>query len=162
PAIGRRMESTSSSTSSTSSPSSNSETSPANVRISPKARRLAREHNINLSRVRGTGSDGEILAEDVLALVNPAAAVPQSEVATPDAGAGATETLTSIARLMGERTTQSWTSVPHFFLVRDVDASGLLATRENFAAAGTPRITQTDLLVALVARTLAKHPRVNA
>src|ERR1700682_657963 len=33
------------------------------ARISPKARRLAKEHNIDLNGVRGTGSDGEILAE---------------------------------------------------------------------------------------------------
>src|SRR2546427_5893036 len=45
------------------------------LRISPKARRLAREHGIDLSRVRGSGREGEILAEDVLALVGaPAAA----------------------------------------------------------------------------------------
>src|SRR5713226_2785836 len=41
----------------------------SSARISPKARRLAREHGVDLSRVRGTGSDGEVVAEDVLALV---------------------------------------------------------------------------------------------
>ena len=40
----------------------------ANVRVSPKARRLAREHGVELSRVRGSGGDGEILAEDRLHL----------------------------------------------------------------------------------------------
>lgn len=38
------------------------------TRISPKARRLAQEHGVDLNRVTGSGPDGEILAEDILAL----------------------------------------------------------------------------------------------
>ena len=37
------------------------------------------------------------------------------------------EPLSSVGRLMAERTTQSWTSVPHFFVIRDVDAAAFLA-----------------------------------
>lgn len=126
------------------------------LRISPKARRLAREHGIDLSRVRGSGREGEILAEDVLAVVEaPAAPAPAAK-----------ETLSQVARLMAERTTESWTHVPHFFVVRDVDAGELVAGRERWAAApdktGGTRVTHTDLLVALTARVLLKHPRLNA
>ena len=42
---------------------------------------------------------------------------------------------------MAERTTQSWTTAPHFFLVREIDASGLIAAREKHGRA----ITHTDL-----------------
>jgi pyruvate dehydrogenase E2 component (dihydrolipoamide acetyltransferase) len=67
---------------------------------------------------------------------------------------------------MAERTTQSWTSVPHFFVTREVEAGALNAARQQVALAQkqTPglRLTHTDLLVALVARVLLKHPRVNA
>jgi len=67
---------------------------------------------------------------------------------------------------MAERTTQSWTSVPHFFVTREVEAGALNAAREQVAMAQKhtpgPRLTHTDLLVALVARVLLKHPRVNA
>jgi pyruvate dehydrogenase E2 component (dihydrolipoamide acetyltransferase) len=67
---------------------------------------------------------------------------------------------------MAERTTQSWTSVPHFFVTREVEAGALNAAREPVAMAQkqTPglRLTHTDLLVALGARVLLKHPRVNA
>ncbi len=59
---------------------------------------------------------------------------------------------------MAERTTQSWTTTPHFFLVRDIDATGLVAAKGRHGA----RVTYTDLLVALVARVLAKHPKMNA
>jgi len=58
---------------------------------------------------------------------------------------------------MAERTTQSWTTVPHFFLARDVDATALNAMREAMTG-----VTHTDLLVALVARALRKHPRLNS
>ena len=57
---------------------------------------------------------------------------------------------------MAERTAQSWTSVPHFFLTREADASGLVAARERFGG------THSDLLVALAARALTKHPLMNA
>jgi pyruvate dehydrogenase E2 component (dihydrolipoamide acetyltransferase) len=66
--------------------------------------------------------------------------------------------LSSIGRLMAERTTHSWTTAPHFFLVREIDASGLIAAREKHGKA----ITHTDLLVAIVARALAKHPKMNS
>jgi len=67
---------------------------------------------------------------------------------------------------MAERTTQSWTTVPHFFVVREVDASALVEARERLGAAMEQtrgiKLTHTDFLVALLARVLAKHPRINA
>ncbi len=160
-ATGRRMETKASSAppAAAAKASSGSATASA-VRISPKARRLAREHGIDLSRVRGTGSEGEILAEDVQALV----ASPGSAKEAP--APGTLETMSSIARLMAERTTQSWTSVPHFFVVRDADAGAVIEAREKLGSeiekAHGMRVTHTDILVALAARVLGKHPRLNA
>ena len=132
------------------------------VRISPKARRLAKENNIDIATLRGSGPDGEILAADILAAASAPAAAPAS--ATPAAGAGE-EKLSSIGRLMAERTTQSWTTVPHFFVTRELDASALNHARgellRDIEKSLGVRPTHTDVLVALVARTLAKHPRVN-
>ncbi|HXP78864.1 MAG TPA: dihydrolipoamide acetyltransferase family protein [Verrucomicrobiae bacterium] len=144
-------------------------TAPASsARVSPKARRLAREHGVELSRVRGTGSEGEILAEDILAFVatrSTQTAAP-SVAQTPQAEARATQTLTQVARLMAERTTQSWTTAPHFFVSREIDAGALLSAREKFGPAIEKergvRLSHTDLLVAAVARALEKHPLVNA
>ena len=114
--------------------------------ISPKARRLAKEKGVDITKIVGRGPDGVITSEDVLK----AAEAPPA--ATPS-------TLSAVARLMAERTTQSWTQVPHFFLVREVDAGGLIDLRETL---GSKTVTHTDLLVALVARVLAKHPKLNA
>lgn len=132
----------------------------AAAKISPKARRLAREYNVDLSKVQGTGPDGAITTDDVLAAVGPAAA---PGAAAP---AGAAEAISPVARLMAERTTQSWTTAPHFYLTRDVDATALVGVRARLAPAVEKetgaKLSHTDLLVALVSRVLTKHPRLNA
>jgi pyruvate dehydrogenase E2 component (dihydrolipoamide acetyltransferase) len=128
----------------------------ADPKISPKARRLARERGVDISGLRGSGPEGAILAEDVLASVTPSATA-----ASPNL-----EELGPVARLMAERTAQSWTTVPHFFVVREVDAGALVQARDNLTAVLEKtrgvRPTHTDLLIALVARVLLKHPRLNA
>src|SRR5215469_8207922 len=129
--------------------------------ISPKARRLAKELGVDVSRVRGTGPGGVITAEDVQAAAGAAPAL-----AAVAAAPAKTEKLSQIARLMAERTTQSWTTVPHFFVIREVEASGLKAALERLGPdiekARGVRVTVTDLLIALVARVLRKHPRLNS
>jgi len=124
--------------------------------ISPKARRLAKELGVDIRQIRGSGPDGTITTEDVQS-----AAGAKGSPTQP-----AAESLSQVARLMAERTTRSWTSVPHFFLVRDVDASALLAAQKRLSLEAETKQkappTLTDLLIAMVARVLAKHPRMNS
>jgi pyruvate dehydrogenase E2 component (dihydrolipoamide acetyltransferase) len=132
----------------------------AAVQISPKARRLAKELGVDIAQIQGTGPDGTITSEDVQAAGVKGAAAP----ATSAAAMSAHEPLSQLARLMAERTTQSWTSVPHFFLVQSVDAGALIAAQKKLSqgsAAGTAP-TITDLLIKLLARALEKHPRMNS
>ena len=124
------------------------------TRITPKARRLAAEHGVELTNLQGSGPDGEILATDILSAAHkPATGSPSNSLST-------------VARLMAERTTQSWTTVPHFFVVREVDATTLREEHDKLApivhSSYGVKLTYTDLLAALVARVLAKHPRLNA
>jgi len=126
------------------------------ARISPKARRLARERGVDITRLRGSGPGGEILAADVLALAGSHGAATQAQI----------ETVGRVGRLMAERTALSWTTVPHFLVFREVDAGALVEAREQFGLAIEQahgvRPTYTDLLIALVARVLGQHPRMNA
>src|SRR5580692_2613882 len=150
-------------------PTTAAATPAATAQISPKARRLAKELGVDISQVRGTGPDGTITAEDVQGFADgksggSAAAASSAPAAAAGATAGGGEALSQIARLMAERTTQSWTTVPHFFLVQNVDAGKLVETQKKLgagAAAGTaPSVT--DVLIAILARVLAKHPRMNS
>jgi pyruvate dehydrogenase E2 component (dihydrolipoamide acetyltransferase) len=142
-----------------------------NIKISPKARRLAKEHGVDITKIKGTGPGGEIVAEDVVAAKGgaaPAAAAAGSPAPAPSMPSVSTEigALSSIGRIMAERTTQSWTTAPHFFVSREVDGTGLVAAREKFGPdverSRGVKLTYTDLLTAIIAKALRKHPRMNA
>jgi len=136
---------------------------------SPKARRLAREQGKDLVTIQGSGPQGAVLAADVLASIVQLSAVPV--VAARDGAATETDAaianasnevnLSNIWRIMAERTTQSWTGVPHFYLVREVNASRLIAWREQLLKRVAEKVTYTDLLVKIVAAALRIHPCLN-
>lgn len=115
---------------------------------SPKARRLAREHGVDLDSVTGSGPHGSVLAADL-------------EGAAQD-GAGAAGT-GAVWQRMAAHVAKAWQTAPHFFLVREVQAARLRAWREAARAKpGCEALTVTDLLVRICAAALRDHPRVNA
>jgi pyruvate dehydrogenase E2 component (dihydrolipoamide acetyltransferase) len=65
-------------------------------------------------------------------------------------------------QVMAQRVTQSWTSAPHFYLLREVNASRLITWRERAQERSEARLTYSDLLVKLVAAALGQHAQVNA
>ena len=140
-------------------------TSPRLTMASPKARRLAAEQGRDLVAIKGSGPGGAVLAADVWAAFTQAP--PPAEVAgavPSEATTNGSDTLalSNTWRIMAERTTQSWTSIPHFYLVREVNASRLIAWREQILKRSTEKVTYTDLLVKIVAAALRLHPRLNA
>jgi pyruvate dehydrogenase E2 component (dihydrolipoamide acetyltransferase) len=176
-----------------SAPAAAAPASPASLKASPKARKLAREHGVDITTLKGSGPGGEVLADDILkasqGAAGPAKAGPyvppmSSAPATSASGesgfsrtaeSGFSRTgevvadpaaVSSIGRIMAERTTQSWTTVPHFFVSRDIDASALNAVRQalvpSIERSHGVKVTHTDLMLAAVARTLRRHPRMNA
>ena len=137
---------------------------------SPKARRLAAEQGKDLAVIMGTGPGGAVLAADVLAAivqaplttVEVAGVVPAAERSEAIASGSHELALSNTWRIMAERTTQSWTTVPHYYLVREVNASRLITWREQILKRSIEKVTYTDLLVKIVAAALRMHPRVNA
>jgi len=159
-------------------------------RASPLARRLAAEQGVTLGAVRGSGPGGAVLAADVRAAQSMQATPAAAPIATPaqpfapaavasaangvgvataagatsaaSAASGGGSAMSATWRLMAERTTQSWTTVPHFFLTREVNATALGEARRRLIERGAEKVTYTDLLVKIVAEALTRHPRVNA
>ena len=141
---------------------------PRLIQASPKARRLAKEQGKDLSSIKGSGPDGAVLAADVLTTekqivhtvdVKNNSIMPEVPIDVTN-GAEAL-TVSNIWRIMAERTTQSWTSTPHFYLVREVNASRLVTWREQIIKRANTKVTYTDLLVKIAAASLRIHPRMN-
>src|SRR5215467_9689505 len=127
------------------------------VAASPKARRLAAERGLDLSALRGSGPAGAVLADDVTAAAR--AEVTAAPAVAPRESAPSVGT---VWRIMAERMTASWTTAPHFYLVREVNVSRLTAWLERVRKQPGAHVTYTDLLVKLVAAALSRHPRANA
>ena len=126
------------------------------VAASPKARRLAAERGIDLRALKGSGPGGAVLTLDVPG----ATSLPTTEPLTlpsPQRGEG----VGTVWRIMAERMTASWTRAPHFYLVREVNVTRLVTWLPKARKQTGAHVTYTDLLVKLVAATLAQHPRVN-
>ena len=120
------------------------------IAASPKVKQYAKKEGIDLSSVKGSGPGGAILMEDVLAIQSTA----EKEDNDFQTGKG--------WLLMADRLTESWTSAPHFSIVRNLDATNLAAHKKETKANSSANITFTDLLVKYAASSLKEHPRVNA
>ena len=138
------------------------------VAASPKARRLAAERGIDLRALKGSGPGGAVLTLDVPAATVPSTTGPLTTgplttkpltLPSPQRGEGGG--VGTVWRIMAERMTASWTSAPHFYLVREVNVTRLAAWLQTARKQTGAHVTYTDLLVKLVAATLAQHPRVN-
>ena len=117
---------------------------------SPKVRQYAKKEGIDLSFIKGSGPNGVILMEDVL--VNQSSTKKEENDIPTSKG----------WRLMADRLTESWSSAPHFNLVRHLDVSNLVTYKKQFQEKNSNRLTYTDLLIKLVSITLKEHPRINA
>lgn len=119
------------------------------VPSSPKARRLAAERGIDLRSLATSEADGPVVAASI------------AQASIPSKQAGQATEVSRVWRLMADRTLEAWKTIPHFYLVRDVDTGNLQEWRESLRRS-VPEITFTDLLVKKVATCLQSHPFLNS
>lgn len=151
---------------------------PGGVTVTPLARRLAAEQGIDLSRVRGSGPHGRIVANDI----EHAPQAAPAPLAARSGGPAATEIkalyapdsyeevpLDAMRRTIAERLTQAQV-VPHFYLTADVEIGRLIALREE-ANAGAPKeangdpsfkLSLNDFIIRALALALLRVPAANA
>jgi pyruvate dehydrogenase E2 component (dihydrolipoamide acetyltransferase) len=138
------------------------------IKASPLARRIAREKGVELSKIRGTGPDGRIVAEDVERF-DPAAAGTDAAIGIAPVRAiapGAVERvpLSSLRKTIVRRLTEA-AAVPAFQLGATIDMTEALALRERLVARiqeGEAKISPSDILTKAAATALMRHPAVNA
>lgn len=135
------------------------------VRISPRAKNLAHENGIDWTTLTGSGPDGRIVEDDVKQAIQQqkqtAPASAPSASALP-ASTPPTEMATRIAQAKAERVTQSWRSIPHFYMSITVDLSKVQQRRAAMNATATQaHLTYTDFIIEALAQTLTQHPHFN-
>ncbi|MFZ2067183.1 MAG: dihydrolipoamide acetyltransferase family protein [Xanthobacteraceae bacterium] len=146
------------------------------ITVTPLARRLAAERGIDLSRLRGSGPHGRIIAEDIgeAPQVAPLASRSEGPTAADNKALYAPGSyeeipLDGMRRTIAARLTQAKT-VPHFYLTADVEIGRLIALREE-ANAGAPKdadgnplfkLSLNDFVIRALALALARLPAANA
>ena len=127
--------------------------------VMPVARRMAKDHGIDLSQVRGSGPGGRITVEDVQRVI---ATTARSAPSVPPASftAGSVVSLTGMRGTIARRMHQSLQTSAQVTLITEADVSALVQLREELKQQFA--LTYTDLVVKAVALALKEHPRVNA
>ncbi|MBC8335352.1 MAG: 2-oxo acid dehydrogenase subunit E2 [Anaerolineales bacterium] len=136
------------------------------VKASPLAKKVARDKNVNLSQIAGTGPGGRIVRRDVEA----AAASGQASVSlsAPAFMAVSREDknvpLTRLRQAIGRRLVEVNQEVPQFFVTHDYKMEAILAMRSeiNSVLPEGEKLSVNDFVVKAVALTLREFPNLNA
>ncbi len=147
----------------------------ARLFISPLARHIAAEHNLDIARIHGTGPGGRVIRDDVLAtlqtgqaptLAGAAEAVPPGIAAAAAGPEVEAIPLSQMRKTIAKRLQQSMQTAPHFYVTVSVDATRLMQLRaqinEYAATLAEPvKASVNDIVVKAVAATLTRMPAVN-
>jgi pyruvate dehydrogenase E2 component (dihydrolipoyllysine-residue acetyltransferase) len=159
------------------------------IRTSPLVRRIAREHQIDLSQVPGTGAGGRVSKRDILAAVEsgpsaaaPSAPPPGAKAAPGGAPAAALETAVPRERMyfghyevqpmsimrqrIAEHMVLSKRTSPHVYSIEEVDATALVALRgklkEKFEQETGTKLTYMPFFIRAAVEGLRAYPTVNS
>ncbi|MFZ0030818.1 MAG: dihydrolipoamide acetyltransferase family protein [Candidatus Cybelea sp.] len=149
---------------------------------SPAVRRLAREHRVDIGAIKGSGANGRVTADDILAAARSVAAAPPMApppVAPSPAAAGAARTstyaqpirgtfvqLTQARRIIAERMVESRHTAPHAWSMVEVDVTDVwqwrLHEKDRFERETGYRLTLLPFFIRAVVQSLAEFPLMNA
>jgi pyruvate dehydrogenase E2 component (dihydrolipoamide acetyltransferase) len=138
------------------------------IRISPVARKMAEEHMVDITHIKGTGPDGRIVREDIEKAIEDQkkVAAPPEEVTPLYQGRRVKETirLKGMRKVIAERMHSSLSTSAQLTMMGEFDVTEIVKLREAFLnqekVIGV-KITYTEILVYAIARTLKDHPDIN-
>ena len=141
-------------------------------RLSPAVRRLAREHDVDLSLISGTGMGGRITRDDVLNHLEVRAAAPAAPEPVEEPATASPEgdeehiPLTPVRRMIAEAMVRSVSQIPHAWSAIEVDVTGLVAARSAMREAFRQRegvdLTYLPFVLQALVETLRENPTFNA
>jgi len=127
----------------------------------PGIRKLAREKGIDLTKIKGSGPNGRIMLSDIESL---------NEVSPPIINTGRIQEITKnseivemkgLRRIISEKMTKSKSTIPHYSVAEEIDASELLKIRETLKSNGI-NVSFTPFFVKAAVLALKEFPYLNA
>ena len=132
------------------------------IRSSPLARRIAKEHGIDLSHISGSGHEGRITKDDVLRAVNQGGSATPAQSSAPQQAVP----LTRMRAIIAQRMVESVRVSPHVYAVYKVDMTRIAQLRESVKPAFDQRhgvkLTYMPFIAAAAVAALRRFPIVNA
>jgi 2-oxoisovalerate dehydrogenase E2 component (dihydrolipoyl transacylase) len=146
--------------------------------VSPAVRKLAREHNVDVTGIRGTGANGRITAQDILDASHSSSSAPAAAPRTPSAAPsdgrstytnpvpGTTIPFTQARKIIAQRMVESKHTAPHAWTMVEVDVTNLWTwrTREKdaFERENGQKLTLLPFFMRAVIGSLGAYPLMNA
>lgn len=135
------------------------------VLTTPVVRKMAREYELDLTTIKGTGKQGRILKEDILAFLakDEDALVPKSEVTLADEDR--VEPIKGVGKIMAVRMSAAVATIPHFSYVDEMDVTDLIQLRQSLVDAQTSdefKITLMPLFIKALSLAIKQFPIINS
>lgn len=132
------------------------------MRASPYAKKIAKEKNLDLHSVKGSGPGGRIVARDLdMAQDGAVATFGHHETPLVAPGTFEEEKLSPMRKVIGQRLQASKMFIPHFYVQQNIDMDACVATREQLKSCGI-KVTFNDFVMRAVALALKEHPTINS
>ena len=140
---------------------------------SPLAKKIAKEKNIDLSSVTGTGENGRIVKEDLQNIEASKIGV-SSEISSPPVDISEKKPVfsgdeefteiqnSSMRKAIAKNLSQSKFSAPHYYLSVEFNMDNAIAFREQYNSIPDTKISFNDIVVKACAIALKAHPQVNS
>ena len=127
------------------------------LKISPLAKKIAKDKGIDLNLIQGTGENGRIVKRDLNQLnpkkVEEIVQVDKSILQQP---------LSQMRKTISKRLAESKFSAPHFYLTMEIDMDNCVEGRNKINETSDVKISFNDIIIKAAAVSLRKHPMVNA
>ena len=131
--------------------------------ISPLAKKLAKDKNIDISSIKGTGENGRIIKSDIENYKEPTVqAATQTTLATEDIHDFKEVGHSQMRKVIAKRLAESKFSAPHYYLNVELDMSETIAFRKQCNTIPDTKISFNDIIIKACAVALRNNPSVNS
>lgn len=138
------------------------------IAISPLAKKMAEEKNIDITNLKGSGENGRIVKSDIenytpTAQSAPAPVTMAAPVVMNVTPGETTETPNSQMRnVIAKRLAESKFTAPHYYLIVEIDMDKAIEARKEINSLPDTKVSFNDMVIKAVAMALRKHPQVNS